>query len=305
MNKVTVSVFTLIVIALTASFLFITKDKDTVDSEWKEKRLEGTGQHKIVQVYVEGQIASGVFSDDIISQLNRILKDNKVKGIVLHVNSPGGDVVTSDNIYNKLVEIKNSGRKVVVSMGPIAASGGYYLAASGEQIFANPSTITGSIGVIISFTNYKGLGEMLGFKSINITSGENKALTDPLSDFSNKAEEIYQSVVEDSFEQFVNVIMEGRNMSKEQVLNIADGRVFSGKQAKEVGLIDQYGSLEDATEYLKSTLNEPDIRVVRYIKNSSVLDVMSLRSQTTYDQQFNKIKEELEGSQPKIMYMLK
>ncbi len=271
---------------------------------WQEEWIEGAGPYKIAQIRIEGQIAAGAFGDQIISQLNAALEDDLVKGVVLYIDSPGGDVVTSDNIYRKLLEIKHSGKKIAASMGSIAASGGYYIASAAEEIFANPSTVTGSIGVIISFTNYQGLGEKLGISSIHITSGENKVLSDPWSDFTEHAEEIYRDIVEDSFEQFVQVVMEGRNMSKEQVLNLADGRVFSGKKAKSLGLIDQFGSLEDAVDYLKNELKMPDIKVIRYARKTSLLDGIT-NAQPVLDQPLTNLIEELIAAPPKVMYLMR
>jgi protease-4 len=303
-KKLIVAVSTLIVFFIVAGILHVTHGNITTTSDWQEKRVEGTGPYKISQIHVEGQIVSGAFGDQIISQLNAALEDDLVKGVVLYIDSPGGDVVTSDNIYRKLVEIKKSGKKIVVSMGAIAASGGYYIATAADQIFANPSTVTGSIGVVISFPNYQGLGEKLGISSIHITSGENKVLSDPWSNFSDRAEQIYRNIVEDSFEQFVQVVMDGRKMRRDKVLSLADGRVYSGKQAKNLGLVDQFGSLEDATEYLKNKLKLSDVKVIRYTRKTSLLDGIT-NTQSALDQPLTNIIEEMITATPKIMYILR
>jgi hypothetical protein len=138
----------------------------------------------------------------------------------------------------------------------------------------------------------------------DVTSGENKVLSDPWSDFTEHAEEIYRDIVEDSFEQFVQVVMEGRNMSKEQVLNLADGRVFSGKKAKSLGLIDQFGSLEDAVDYLKNELKMPDIKVIRYARKTSLLDGIT-NAQPVLDQPLTNLIEELIAAPPKVMYLMR
>jgi len=184
-------------------------------------------------------------SETTIDHLLSFKKDDSIKAIVLRIDSPGGGVGPSQEIYEeiqKTVKVK----PVVVSMGSIAASGGYYVAAPSARIFANPGTITGSIGVILEFTNFQELLEKIGLKSQVIKSGAHKDIGSPVRPMTAEEREILQSMIDDVHRQFVQAVAQGRNLDVEKVERLADGRIFSGRQALDLGLVDELGNLQDA-----------------------------------------------------------
>lgn len=246
----------------------------TFEAEWEEKTLEtvGSGTSKIVQLYVDGVIAdsdsfSGGFrASSFLSQLNQVMEDQNVEGVIIRVDSPGGTVIDSEEIHAKILELKEAGVTVVVSMGATAASGGYYISAPADFIFASPSTITGSLGVIFSVPNFQKAADWIGYKENTITSGKMKDIGSPLREMTAEERGVFQALVDESYEQFVKVIADGRGLSKAEVLKLADGRIYSGKQAQKLGLVDELGSLEDATAYMVDLLNYDDYRIVRYLE---------------------------------------
>jgi protease-4 len=198
---------------------------------------------RVALIRVEGIILD---SKETIEQLKRYGEDNSVKAIVLRVDSPGGGVVPSQEIYEEIKKIREKGeKKVVVSMGSVAASGGYYIACPADKIVANPGSITGSIGVIMELANIEGLLEKIGVKSIVIKSGRHKDIGSVMREMSAEEKEILQKVLDDIHNQFIEAVVAGRGIKEEEVRNIADGRIFTGRQAKEMGLVDEIGNLED------------------------------------------------------------
>src|SRR3990170_3595593 len=169
-------------------------------------------------------------------------------GIVLRIDSPGGAVGPSQEIYREVLKT-TEGKKVVASMGGLAASGGYYIASAANRIFANPGTITGSIGVIMAFSNFEELMKKLGLKTTVIKSGKFKDVGSPVRELTEEERKILQNVSDDIHGQFIEAVAKGRNLKIESVKELADGRIFSGRQAKESGLIDELGTLEDAISY--------------------------------------------------------
>ncbi|MGK5510013.1 signal peptide peptidase SppA [Brevibacillus formosus] len=261
--------FVVMIVILVAKSGDITGNSAT--KKWEEKVVEGTGDRKIVQLFIDGEISGstgilgrGFSSSDILSQLNQVMLDDTVKGVVIRVNSPGGEVVATNEIYHKIEEVKKKGKPVVISMGAYAASGGYYLSAVGDYIYANPATITGSLGVIFSLPNYQKAADWIGYSETVIKSGAFKDIGNAFRPMSEEERAVFQRLVDESYQEFVDVIAKGRNIPREQVLKIADGRVYSGKQAKELKLIDEFGTLEDATNYTKRKLNLEEARVVSY-----------------------------------------
>ncbi len=193
-------------------------------------------------VEIEGAIDSPT---RIVEQLLRFRHDRSVKAIVLRIDSPGGAVGPSQEIYEEVRKIAAE-KPIVVSMGSVAASGGYYVAAPAQRILANPGTITGSIGVIMEFANAQELLERIGLRTQTIKSGEHKDLGSPLRTMTERDLRILQNVLDDVHEQFVASVAEGRRMDIEQVRLLADGRIFTGRQALEAGLVDDLGNLQDA-----------------------------------------------------------
>lgn len=197
---------------------------------------------KVAIVRIEGPI---IDSKNAIEEIKEYTKDSSIKAIVLRVDSPGGAVAPSQEIYEEVR--KAAGKKtVVVSMGSVAASGGYYISAPATKIIANPGTLTGSIGVIMEIPNIEGLMNKVGIKTEVIKSGRHKDIASVFRGRSKEEREILQKVLDDVHEQFITAVAEGRKMLPDDVRKIADGRVFTGKQAMKIGLVDELGNLEDA-----------------------------------------------------------
>ena len=183
----------------------------------------------------------------IIGQLEKYRDDDSVKAIVLRVDTPGGTVVAAQELHGELMRLRaGSGKKIVVSMGDLAASGGYYVACAADRVFASPGTLTGSIGVIMQFPNYQGLFGKIGLGTNTIKSGEFKDVGNGAREMSDRDRRLLQGLVDDVYSQFVDAVAAGRRMSPEQVRPLADGRVFSGRQAQQLGLIDELGDLDAA-----------------------------------------------------------
>lgn len=196
----------------------------------------------VALVKIEGPI---IDSEEAIEEIKEYADDSSIKALVIRVNSPGGAVAPSQEIHD---EVKKAAEKkpVVVSMGAVAASGGYYISAPATKIISNPGTITGSIGVIMEVPNISGLMEKVGIKSEVIKSGKHKDLASVFRGIGKEEREIIQNVLDDVHEQFIEAVASARNMDINEVRKIADGRIFSGRQALEVGLVDEIGNIEDA-----------------------------------------------------------
>ncbi len=199
---------------------------------------------KIAVVEIRGVITQ---SSGVIEELQQYGEDEGVKAIVLRIDSPGGGVGPSQEIYREVMKIKSK-KKVVTSMGSVAASGGYYIACASDLILANPGTITGSIGVLMEFTNFEELFKKIGIKGVVVKSGEYKDMGSPLREMSPEEKRILQSVIDNVHQQFIQAIVEGRRLDRERVLQVADGRILTGQQAKQLGLVDQIGNLQDAID---------------------------------------------------------
>lgn len=193
--------------------------------------------------------ASVAASSNIVRLIRTAARDSQVKAILLRVNSPGGSVIGSDEIYHAL---RQAGKPVVVYMGELAASGGYYVSMAGDHIVAHPNTLTGSIGVISEFTNIQGLYDKLGIQSNVVKSGENKDFGNPAAPFTEEDKKLWQAVIDETYEGFVKIIADNRGMTVEQVKQLADGRVYTGQQALALKLVDQLGYLQDAIDQAAS-----------------------------------------------------
>lgn len=213
-----------------------------------------TGQ-AIGIVRVEGVIVggrSGSFLDatsaaeDIVGQLRRARKDPAIKAVVIRLNSPGGSAPASLEIGEEVARVREAGKVVVASMGDTAASGAYWIAAKSNAIVANPATLTGSIGVIIQTQRLMGLYDKLGIDTETYKSGPFKDMGSPARPPTHEERAIFQGIVDEMYRQFVDVVASGRGMSFERVRQLADGRVYTGRQAHEVGLVDRLGDFEDA-----------------------------------------------------------
>ncbi len=194
----------------------------------------------VIEIY--GVIAD---SKQVIEQLHEFRDNDSIKALVLRIDSPGGGVGPSQEVYEE-VKLVDAVKPVVVSMGSVTASGGYYIAAGAREIVANPGTITGSIGVIMEFANVQELLNKIGLGSVVVKSGEYKDIGSPTRDMTAVERTILQELIDDVHSQFVNSVAEGRHMDPEKVNAIADGRIFTGRRAMELGLVDRMGNLEVA-----------------------------------------------------------
>ena len=226
---------------------------------------------KIAVVKIEGVILD---SKDIIEELREHRENKSVKAIMLRIDSPGGAVAPSQEIYTEVLKIRDEGKKkIVTSMGSVAASGGYYIASASDRIVANPGSVTGSIGVILELANVSGLMKKVGVESVVIKSGKFKDVGSLFRTMTAEERELLQGVIDDTYDQFVDAVAAGRGINKEDLLPIADGRVFTGRQAKKLGLVDDLGSMQDAikiTADIAGIKGEPDI--IQKKKKFSVLE---------------------------------
>lgn len=204
--------------------------------------LTGLGD-RVAIVDVHGVIKN---SSDVIRQLRKYGEDGSIPAVVLHIDSPGGGAAASQEIHEEVGKLREKGKKVIASMGSVAASGGYYIACAADTIVANPATLTGSIGVIFQFAVFEELFKKVGVKYEVIKRGEIKDIGSMDRSMTERERKSLQSVVDDTYDQFVDAIVAGRDLEKDQVLKIADGSIFTGSQARELGLVDELGNLHDA-----------------------------------------------------------
>lgn len=213
---------------------------------------------RLALIRIEGPI---IDSKDAIDEIKEYTKDKSIKAIVLRIDSPGGAVAPSQEIYEE-VKKAVAKKKVVVSMGSVAASGGYYISAPATKIIANPGTLTGSIGVIMEIPNIEGLMNKIGVKTEVIKSGKHKDIASAFRSMGKEEREILQGVMDNVHEQFIKAVSEGRKIETEELRKIADGRIFTGAQAKTYGLVDELGTLEDAIKTaatLAGIKEEPEV----------------------------------------------
>ena len=254
-----------------------------------------TGGSKIAVIEVEGVITQ---SRTIIKTLNSYKNNPRIKAIVLRIDSPGGGVGPSQEIYEELIKTRDK-KLIISSMGSVAASGGYYIACASNKIFANPGTITGSIGVIIEFANIEELLGKIGLKSVVIKSGKYKDILSPTRELGDDEKQLIQGVIDSIQNQFVDAVALGRNLPRTKVAEIADGRIFSGEQAKSLGLVDELGNLEDAINYASEKAGisgEPDV-IYPDKKRSSILDYI-------IDESISKLHEVISRGQVNAQFLL-
>jgi protease-4 len=202
-------------------------------------------REKVGIVPIEGIIGLDVQSKDIVEQLEKFRKNPAVKAIVVRISSPGGSVGPSQEIYDKIREVSKD-KKTVASMGDVAASGGLYVACGANRIVANPGTITGSIGVVIEFPNWQKLADKIGITQAVIKSGEFKDIGNPNRPLTDAERRLLQGVIDDVYDQFIQAVSAGRGLGREKIKPYADGRIFSGQQAKGYGFVDELGGLQTA-----------------------------------------------------------
>jgi len=197
---------------------------------------------KVGVVPIEGVLIDG---SDIIAQIDEFANDNGIKAVVLRINSPGGGVAASQEIFQSVRELGKT-KKVVASMGAVAASGGYLIATAADRIVANPGTITGSISAVIQFADIQELLRKVGVRSSVVKSGKFKDMGSPAREMTLEEKQIFQSIVDDIYDQFTRTVSENRKVPLETILNLADGRIFTGRQALAVKLVDELGGFQDA-----------------------------------------------------------
>ncbi len=242
----------------------------------QETQVSGTGKPKILLLEISGVISSqdedgwGAPTTNMIArikeQLTRATQDEEVKAVVLRINTPGGTVTASDIIHHELKTFK-SNRKVpiIASIMDVGASGGYYLAAAADSVLAHPSSVTGSIGVIMLTMNAKGLLEKVGVEATAVISGPRKDMGSPFRTMTAEERAIFQSVIDSFYQRFLSVVQEGRpQLEMEAIRKLADGRIYTGDQAKAAGLVDDIGYLDDAVELAKKRAGLTEARVVTY-----------------------------------------
>jgi protease IV len=246
---------------------------------------------RIAVIPIEGAIGSEM-AKDVNRYLKQYAEDDRVKAIILRIDSPGGAVAPSQEIYREVVRAKEEGKKkIIVSMGSVAASGGYYIACPADVIFANPGTITGSIGVISEFVNYKELAEWAKLKTVTFKTGEYKDTGSPTRDLTENDKKYFQSLIQEMYGQFVTSVFNGRKgrgpagqeLSDEtKVKALADGRVFTGQTGKQNGLVDEIGNFEDAVRHtakLVGIKGEPQlIQPPKEREGLTLLDLLLSRS---------------------------
>ncbi len=230
-----------------------------------------SGGERISLISVEGAISgsaataspfgeAGASSMVIAEQLHSAARNNEIKGVLLRVNSPGGSAAASDEIYQGVMAVRNAGKPVVVSMGDVAASGGYYISAAADKIYANGATLTGSIGVIFSLMNWEELADKWGVDDVTIHAGEYKDIGSPWRQMTAPEREMMQELLDDVHEEFMQAVIAGRSsapnpMTEEQVRSAATGMIYTGTKAKELGLVDEIGGLEVAKAEIRKMAN--------------------------------------------------
>ena len=250
-------------------------------------------------VEVKGLIIDPI---ETVKQINDFKKDDKVKSVLLRIDSPGGVVGPSQEIWSAVKSLKEK-KPVVVSMGSVAASGGYYIAAPATLIFANPGTITGSIGVLMKFSNLEGLMDKVGMKSFTLKTGRFKDVGSPTRKMTDDEKAMLQAVIDSTHGQFIKAVSEGRKLPEEKVREIADGRIFSGEQAMAQKLVDRLGTMQDALAEagrLGGISGEPGVVKPPKKKRSFLLDMLVEESSAKFSSMIRKEKGftlnyELEG----------
>ena len=232
----------------------------------------------------------GVILDSKItlSQIAFLSKEEKIKGVLVRVNSPGGAVAPSQEIYEALKKLAKL-KPVYVSMGSIAASGGFYISLAGSKVYANPGTLTGSIGVILEAPNASVLLDKLGLSVQVVKSGKNKDIGSAYRAMKPEERKLLQSVIMDTYEQFIQAILDSRNIKEADLRAIADGRIFTGRQAQQLGLLDQLGGYNDVLAQLKTDLHlkgevevvaapKPELGFIASLQNEAASKITSLFS---------------------------
>ena len=233
------------------------------------------GGQKVAVVEVEGLI---IDTADLVQDLQHHQDDPAVRALVVRVNSPGGVVAPTQEVYAAIQRLRRAGKPVVASLGGVAASGGYYIAAATDRIYANPGSLTGSIGVIMQMANVEGLFKKVGVEYLVVKAGEYKDIGNPGRPMSAEERRILQSLLDDVHGQFIEAVAEGRRLPREAVVAFADGRIVSGAQAKALGIVDVLGGLEEAIDGAAQLAGlPPRPKVIRPRRRFSLFDLLKSR----------------------------
>jgi len=243
--------------------------------------MDMPGEDRIGLIRVEGVILD---AKDTVADLKRFGDSSSVKAIVLRIDSPGGGVVPSQEIHDAVQRVRTKQNKTVVaSMGTVAASGGYYIAAAADRIIANPGTLTGSIGVIMEMVNLEGLLKKVGVEGVVVKSGHYKDIGSPFRKMSADDRRILQSVMDDVHNQFIEAVAEGRSLDVAAVRTLADGRIFTGRQAVDAKLVDELGDLDDAVRIAADMVGiEGEPTLVEPKKRFSIKEIIESRVQSLF-----------------------
>ncbi len=255
-------------------------------SNLSETLIEGTGKDKIIIIPIKGVITgqssrklfieNPSIVDSVKQQLEQARGDNDVKVVILEINSPGGGITASDIIYKEIMEFKEeTNKKVIVIMQDVAASGAYYISAAADKIMSHPTTVTGSIGVIMPLINIANLVEKFDIEDTSVKSGKMKNIGSPLKKMSDDERKVLQDIVDEMYTRFLNIIVDGRNMKIEDVRKLADGRIYTGKQALDNGLIDQLGYIDDAIILAKEISGIQDAKIIKYKKMFNLAEIFA------------------------------
>jgi len=284
-RSILVGIFSVIILILGLSILtgILAGSQAAVNPASQNETLliDNGGEDKIVLIPVSGVILNegennvfasteGYITPKIIRDvLDRVKTDKKVKAVIFDLNSPGGSPVASDRIFEQLLNFKQQTQiPLVFLMGDIAASGGYYIASAADFIVANPSTLTGSIGVIMETYNLEELYKKIGVTKKTFKQGEYKDILSDSRPITDEEQKIIDSLNENTYNLFISRVAQGRNKSEDQIRTLANGRIYSGSQAKDLGLIDSLGNLDEAVYQAKSLANIQNYQVVEYTTGS-------------------------------------
>lgn len=238
--------------------------------------LDLSGEDRIALIRIEGVILD---AQETLGELKRFSENPSVKAIVLRIDSPGGGVVPSQEIYDAVRRVRTKSNKAVIaSMGSVAASGGYYIAAATDRIVANPGTLTGSIGVIMEMANVEGLLQKIGVEGVVVKSGKYKDVGSPLRKMSDEERGLLQTVMDDVHKQFIEAVADGRSLELTDVQALADGRIFTGRQAKDAKLVDELGNLDDAIQLAADVAGiEGEPKIIEQRRRFSIRELLESR----------------------------
>ena len=284
----------LIVLCLVATLGNWVGDSD-LSSEAEDKGFGINSEANVALLEIYGTIsdeptntsfgATNTSSSNYLIEAIRQIREDGIKAILVHINSPGGTAAASQAVYEELMRTRReTDIKIVASIGDVAASGGYYVACAADHIMANPATITGSIGVIVSTTNISSLLDKIGVQIGNVKSGQYKDILSPYEDLSEGERDIVEQIIAQSYQQFLDAIVASREISLEELKPLADGRIFTGEQAKQENLVDSLGNSYDALQKLAELANITGEPKVRNYTNPSWQDSLGIFLSSSWQQ---------------------